>query len=88
MQSTVHNHCELLKTCFASGYVAETQWATHTNGAQSNPVAGAEPREVMPLVSYRVSAEAVLREIHEVAGSKCLAKQVLIILCTVGHTGL
>jgi hypothetical protein len=31
----------------------------------------------MPLVSYRVSAEAVLREIHEVAGSKRLAKQAL-----------
>jgi hypothetical protein len=59
------------------------------NGAQASPVAGAEPREVMPLVSYRASAETVLRwkrsdrvvpglcEIHEVAGRRHLAKQVL-----------
>ena len=56
------------------------------NGAQASPVAGAEPREVMPLVSYRASAETVLRwkrsdrvvpglcEIHEVAGRRHLAK--------------
>ena len=60
------------------------------NGAQTSPVAGAEPREVMPLVSYRASVEAVLRwkrsdrvvpglhEIHEVAGRRQSAKQVLI----------
>ena len=47
--------------CLADGYVAETQWAKYTNNAQTSPVAGAEPREVMPLVSYRASAEAVLR---------------------------
>ena len=43
------------------GSDVETQWSTCTNGAQTSPVAGAEPREVMPLVSYRASAEAVLR---------------------------
>ena len=60
-----------------------------TNGAQTSPVAGAEPREVMPLVSYRASAEPVLRwkrsdrvvpglhEIREVAGHRQSAKQVL-----------
>ena len=47
------------------------------NVAQTNPVAGAEPREVMPLVSYRVSAEGVLREIHKVAGLRQSAKQLL-----------
>jgi hypothetical protein len=31
----------------------------------------------MPLVSYRASAEAVLREIHEVADLRQSAKQVL-----------
>ena len=40
-------------------------------------VVGAEPREVMPLVNYQANAEALWREIHEVAGSKRLAKQVL-----------
>ena len=64
-------------TCFASRCEAETQWATHMNGAQASPVAGAEPREVMPLVSYRASAKTVLCEIHEVAGRRHLAKQVL-----------
>ena len=60
-----------------------------TNGAQTSPVAGAEPREVMPLVSYRAIAEPVLRwkrsdrvvpglhEIREVAGHRQSAKQVL-----------
>ena len=48
-----------------------------TNGAQTSPVAGAEPREVMPLVSYRASAEPVLHEIREVAGHRQSAKQVL-----------
>ena len=43
------------------GSDVETQWSTCTNGAQTSLVAGAEPREVMPLVSYRASAEAVLR---------------------------
>ena len=47
------------------------------NGAQTTPVAGAEPREVMPLVNYRASVEAVLHEIHEVAGRRQSAKQVL-----------
>ena len=47
------------------------------NGAQTTPVAGAEPREVMPLVSYRGSEEAVLHEIHEVTGRRQSAKQVL-----------
>ena len=47
------------------------------NGAQTSPVAGGEPREVMPLVSYRASVEAVLHEIHEVAGRRQSAKQVL-----------
>jgi len=31
----------------------------------------------MPVVSYRVSEEAVMREIHEVAGLKKSANQVL-----------
>ena len=31
----------------------------------------------MPLVSYRVSAEGVLREIHEVTGRRQSAKQML-----------
>ena len=31
----------------------------------------------MPLVSYRASVEAVLHEIHEVAGRRQSAKQVL-----------
>ena len=56
------------------------------NGAQTSPVAGAEPHEVMPLVSYRASAEAVLRwecndrvvsrlhEIRKVAGHRQSAK--------------
>ena len=55
----------------------------------NEPCSGAEPREVMPLVSYRASVEAVLRwkrsdrvvpglhEIHEVAGLIHSAKQVL-----------
>ena len=42
-----------------------------------NPVAGAEPREVMPLVSYRGSAEAVLHESREVVGHRQSAKQLL-----------
>ena len=77
------------RTCLVDGSDAETQWSTCTNGAQASPVAGAEPREVMPLVSYRASIEAVLRwkrsdrvvpglhEIHEVAGRRQSAKQVL-----------
>ena len=59
------------------------------NDAQSSPVAGGEPCEVMPLVSYRADAEAILRwersdqvvhglhEIHEVAGHRASAKQLL-----------
>ena len=31
----------------------------------------------MPLVNYRASAEAILHEIHEVAGHKQSAKQLL-----------
>ena len=65
------------RTCLVDGSDAETQWSTCTNGAQASPVAGAEPREVMPLVSYRASVEAVLHEIHEVAGPRQSAKQVL-----------
>jgi len=53
--------CRELRSCLVDGYSAETQRATCTNGAQASPVAGAEPREVMPLVSYRASAEPVLR---------------------------
>ena len=71
-------HFPTFRVCFASGWDAETQWAKCQNGAQMSPVAGAEPREVMPLVSYRASAEAVLHEIHEVAGRRQSAKQVLI----------
>ena len=63
--------------CLVDGSDVETQWSTCTNGAQTSPVAGAEPREVMPLVSYRASVEAVLHEIHEVAGRRQSAKQVL-----------
>ena len=47
------------------------------NGAQTTPVVGAEQSEVMPLVNYRGSEEAVLHEIHEVAGRRQSAKQVL-----------
>jgi hypothetical protein len=65
------------RTCLVDGSDVETQWSTCTNGAQTSPVAGAEPREVMPLVSYRASVEAVLHEIHEVAGRRQSAKQVL-----------
>ena len=50
----------------ADGYVAETQWSTCTNGAQTTPV-----------VDYRGSEEAVLHEIHEVTGRRQSAKQVL-----------
>ncbi|PSQ89602.1 MAG: hypothetical protein BRD43_03275 [Bacteroidetes bacterium QS_4_64_154] len=67
----------MLRTCLADGYIAETQWAKYTNNAQTSPVAGAEPREVMPLVSYRASAEVVLYEIHEVGGRRQSAEQVL-----------
>ena len=67
----------MLRTCLVDGYVAETQWAKYTNNAQTSPVAGDEPREVMPLVSYRASAEVVLYEIHEVGGRRQSAKQVL-----------
>ena len=66
-----------MRTCLADGYEAETQRTTCTNGAQTSPVAGAEPREVMPLVSYRGSEEAVLHEIHEVGGRRQSAKQIL-----------
>ena len=72
--STRHH---VLRACLADGYSAETQRVTCTNGAQTSPVAGAEPREVMPLVSYRANAEAFLHEIHEVAGLIHSAKQVL-----------
>ena len=50
-----------LRSCLVDGYSAETQRVTCTNGAQTTPVAGAEPREVMPLVGYQASVEAVLR---------------------------
>ena len=70
--SSIGSHYTLV-----DGSDVETQWSTCTNGAQTSPVAGAEPREVMPLVSYRVSVEAVLHEIREVAGRRHLAKQVL-----------
>ena len=66
-----------MRTCLVDGSDVETQWSTCKNGAQTSPVAGAEPREVMPLVSYRASVEAVLHEIHEVAGRRQSAKQVL-----------
>ena len=66
-----------MRTCLVDGSDVETQWSTCMNGAQTSPVAGAEPREVMPLVSYRASVEAVLHEIHEVAGRRQSAKQVL-----------
>ena len=65
------------RTCLVDGSDVETQWSTCTNDAQTSPVAGAEPREVMPLVSYRASVEAVLHEIHEVAGRRQSAKQML-----------
>jgi len=57
----------------------ETQWAKLQNGAGMRLVAGTEPHEVMPPVSYRANAEATLRwersdqvvhglhEIHDVA---------------------
>ena len=52
---------------------AETQRSKCTNGAQTTPVAGAEPREVMPLVGYQASVEAVLRwEQREGRRSCCL----------------
>jgi LPS sulfotransferase NodH len=59
------------------------------NRRSIEPCSGAEPREVMPLVSYRANAEVTLRwqrsdqvvhglhEIHEVAGRRQSAKQVL-----------
>ena len=59
----------------------------------NEPRTGAEPRGVTPLVSYRASVEAVLRwkrsdrvvpglhEIHEVAGRRQPAKQVLNFQC-------
>ena len=66
---------EASRSCLVDGYQAETQRATCTNGTQTSPVAGAEPREVMPLVSYRASTEPVLHEIREVAGHTQSAKQ-------------
>ena len=66
-----------VRTWYVDGSDVETQWSMCTNGAQTTPVVGAEPREVMPLVNYRGSEEAVLHEIHEVAGRRQSAKQVL-----------
>jgi hypothetical protein len=68
---------ERFRSCLVDRYEAETQRATCMNGAQASPVAGAEPCEVMPQVSYRASAEAVLHEIRKVAGHRQSAKQLL-----------
>ena len=82
------------------GYEAETQWVTCMNDAETSPVAERPERNEEVLSEcYQASAEVVLRwersdrvvsglhEIHEVAGRRQSAKQVLTAsILTTGHS--
>jgi hypothetical protein len=53
------NEDSTFRTCFASGYEAETQWAKLQNGAQASPCSGTTGRAQKPFCTRSTKSQAI-----------------------------